>query len=270
MSSSILLNLSSSVAIRLCIASVSLLICCWSNWSGFSSGTADGTITTADIPSPATPVAITLRNILPPYSYYIGEYLAIISHSSIVCTALNCQLAAGKQPQDAQNCLRFLAHSDLTIDRADSTVYFAGAFLQGFALADCTTATATRFRADFITPPYIHVMLTHVAPLRRGLGDAAPPDARSRYLRNYWVFVVFMIDHARQYSRFNDRHWDRAERHALLCDLPARRVVADPVAAFLAVPVDVARRIPIPTFLAALIPRDFSKARLPTHREWRG
>jgi hypothetical protein len=54
--------------------------------------------------------------------------------------------------------------------------------------------------------------------------------------RNYEAFVVFMIDHARQYSRFNDRHRDRAEWHAPASDLPARRVVADPVPVFLAVP----------------------------------
>src|SRR5215471_2450745 len=40
-------------------------------------------------------------------------------------------------PQDTKTYLRLLAHSDLTIDLADSTVYFAGAFLQGFALVDC-------------------------------------------------------------------------------------------------------------------------------------
>lgn len=78
-------------------------------------------------------------------------------------------------PQDAQTYLRFLAHSDLTIDLADSTVYFAGAFLQGFALVDCTNVTLTRFRADFIVPPYTHVMLTHVDPLRRALGYATLP-----------------------------------------------------------------------------------------------
>jgi hypothetical protein len=78
-------------------------------------------------------------------------------------------------PQDTQTYLRFLAHSDLTIDLADSTLYFAGAFLQGFALVDCTNVALTRFRADFITPPYTHVMLTHVAPLRRALGYATLP-----------------------------------------------------------------------------------------------
>jgi len=78
-------------------------------------------------------------------------------------------------PQDTQTYLRFFAHSELTIDLADSTVYFASAFLQGFALVDCTNVTLTRFRADFITPPYTHVMLTHVDPLRRALGYATLP-----------------------------------------------------------------------------------------------
>jgi hypothetical protein len=75
-------------------------------------------------------------------------------------------------PQDPQGYLRFPALSDLTVDFADSTIYFAGAFLQGFAVVDCTNFTLTRFRADFITPPYTHVMLTNVDPLRRALGYA--------------------------------------------------------------------------------------------------
>jgi hypothetical protein len=78
-------------------------------------------------------------------------------------------------PQDAQSYLRFLSHSDLTIDLADSTVYFAGAFLQGFALVSCTNVTLSRFRADFIDPPYTHVRLTQVDPLRRALSYATLP-----------------------------------------------------------------------------------------------
>jgi hypothetical protein len=78
-------------------------------------------------------------------------------------------------PQDTQTYLRFLALSDLTIDLTDSTLYFAGAFLQGFALVDCTNVALTRFRADFIIPPYTHVMLTHVDPVRRALGYATLP-----------------------------------------------------------------------------------------------
>jgi hypothetical protein len=78
-------------------------------------------------------------------------------------------------PEDAQSYLRFPSLSDLTVDLADSTIYFAGAFLQGFALVDCTNVTLTRFRADFVNPPYTHVRLTQVDPLRRALGYATLP-----------------------------------------------------------------------------------------------
>jgi Right handed beta helix region len=78
-------------------------------------------------------------------------------------------------PQDAQTYLRVLSQSDLTIDLAYSTIYFAGAFLQGFALVNCTNVTLTKFRADFIDPPYTHVRLTQVDPLRRALGYATLP-----------------------------------------------------------------------------------------------
>jgi hypothetical protein len=72
-------------------------------------------------------------------------------------------------PQDPQAYLRFSALSDLTVDLADSMVFFAGAFLQGFALVNCERVTLTRFRADFINPPYTHVQLTAVDPVRRTL-----------------------------------------------------------------------------------------------------
>jgi hypothetical protein len=49
-------------------------------------------------------------------------------------------------------------------------------------------------------------------------------------------------------SRLNDRHRDKPEGVPLLSDLPARSVFADTVPAFLAVPVDVACCIAIPTF----------------------
>jgi hypothetical protein len=78
-------------------------------------------------------------------------------------------------PQDTQTYLRFQSHSDLTVDLADSTIWFAGAFLQGLALVNCTNVTLTRFSTDFITPPYTHVALTQVDPQRRALGYATLP-----------------------------------------------------------------------------------------------
>jgi hypothetical protein len=71
--------------------------------------------------------------------------------------------------QDAQSYLRLSSVSDLTVDLADSTIYFAGAFLRGFALVNCERVRLTRFRTDFITPPYTHVELTAFDPDRRTL-----------------------------------------------------------------------------------------------------
>ena len=75
-------------------------------------------------------------------------------------------------PQDSQAYLRFTALSGVTIDLADSTVYFAGAFLQGFELVNCVNVTLRRFRTDFLNPPYTHVQLTYVDPVRRSLAYA--------------------------------------------------------------------------------------------------
>src|SRR5262249_1328197 len=61
------------------------------------------------------------------------------------------------------------------IDLADSTVYFAGAFAQGFALVNCVNVTLTRFRTDFIDPPYTHVRLAYVDPVRRSLAYTKLP-----------------------------------------------------------------------------------------------
>jgi hypothetical protein len=78
-------------------------------------------------------------------------------------------------PQDAGAYLRLTRLSDLTVDLADSTVFFAGAILQGFAVVNCKHVTLRRFRADFISPPYTHVQLTAVDPLARSLSYAALP-----------------------------------------------------------------------------------------------
>jgi hypothetical protein len=72
-------------------------------------------------------------------------------------------------PQNPQAYLSIRALSDLTMDLADSTVYFAGAYLQGFAIVDCQRVTLTRFHADFLDPPYTHVRLTAVDTLARSL-----------------------------------------------------------------------------------------------------
>jgi hypothetical protein len=78
-------------------------------------------------------------------------------------------------PENAQAYLLLSAISDLTFDFADSTVLFAGAFLQGFALVNCEHVTLTRLHVDFINPPYTHVQLTAVDPVRRTLSYAVLP-----------------------------------------------------------------------------------------------
>ena len=78
-------------------------------------------------------------------------------------------------PQDATAYLRVARLSDLTLDLDDSTVFFAGAFLQGFAVVNCQRVTLTRLHADFVTPPYTHVQLTAVDPLARTLSYALLP-----------------------------------------------------------------------------------------------
>ena len=78
-------------------------------------------------------------------------------------------------PQDATAYLRLTSLTDLTVDLDDSTVYFAGAFLQGFAIVNCQRVTLTRLRADFISPPFTHVQLTAVDPLARRLSYTVLP-----------------------------------------------------------------------------------------------
>jgi hypothetical protein len=78
-------------------------------------------------------------------------------------------------PQDATAYLRLTSLSDLTVDLDDSRVYFAGAFLQGFALVNCEHVTLRRLSADFISPPYTHVQLIAVDPLARKLSYALLP-----------------------------------------------------------------------------------------------
>jgi hypothetical protein len=81
-------------------------------------------------------------------------------------------------PQDTQTYLRFHSLSDLTIDLAGSKVFFAGAFLQGFALADCDHVTLTDFDIDFLEAPYTQVELLSVDPSARTLSYRALPQWR--------------------------------------------------------------------------------------------
>jgi hypothetical protein len=78
-------------------------------------------------------------------------------------------------PENTTAYLQLKSLSDLTIDLDDSTVFFAGAFLQGFAVLNCERVTLTRFRADFISRPYTHVQLTAVDPVARRLSYALLP-----------------------------------------------------------------------------------------------
>lgn len=78
-------------------------------------------------------------------------------------------------PEDAGAYLRLKSLSDLSVDLDDSTVLFATAVLQGFAVVNCERVTLTRFRADFISRPYTHVQLTAVDPAARRLSYALLP-----------------------------------------------------------------------------------------------
>jgi hypothetical protein len=79
-------------------------------------------------------------------------------------------------PQDATTYLRLAGLTDLTVDLADSTIYFANAFEQGFALVDCHHVTLTRFQIDFQVPPYTHMRLESVDPGRRALFYSSLPN----------------------------------------------------------------------------------------------
>ena len=70
-------------------------------------------------------------------------------------------------PQQSNAYLSFPALSNLTLDLAGSTVYFADAFLQGFSLTDCQHVTLTNFKVDFLKPPYTYVQLAAVDATNR-------------------------------------------------------------------------------------------------------
>jgi len=72
-------------------------------------------------------------------------------------------------PENVNAYLNFSSFSNLTVDLAASTIYFAGAFLQGFAFSDCEHVTLTNFQIDFLNPPYTYVRLASVNPDQRTL-----------------------------------------------------------------------------------------------------
>ena len=78
-------------------------------------------------------------------------------------------------PQQSNAYLSFPALSNLTVDFAGSTVYFANAFLQGFSLEDCQHVTLTNFTIDFLSPPYTYVRLAAVDATNRKFTDQALP-----------------------------------------------------------------------------------------------
>jgi hypothetical protein len=65
-------------------------------------------------------------------------------------------------PQNQTAYLSFPALSNLTVDLVGSTIYFAGAFLQGFFLGNCQSVTLRNFKIDFLNPPYTYVQLAAV------------------------------------------------------------------------------------------------------------
>jgi hypothetical protein len=79
-------------------------------------------------------------------------------------------------PQTTQIYLLFSSLSDLTVDLADSTIYFAQPFLRSFELSQCSNVTLTRFRTEFLNPPYTHVQLTYVDPVRRSVAYTTLPN----------------------------------------------------------------------------------------------
>jgi len=89
--------------------------------------------------------------------------------------------------QTAQNNLLFSALSNLTVDLADSTVYFARPLLRSFELSRCTNVTLTRFTTEFLTQPYTHVRLTYVDPVGRSLAYTTLPGWPDPVTFNEWT-----------------------------------------------------------------------------------
>ena len=76
-----------------------------------------------------------------------------------------------------QNATLIFGHfSNLTLDLADSTLFFRGPYLpNGIQLWECTNFTLKNFKTDFINPPYTHVQLTSVNAAARTIGYATLP-----------------------------------------------------------------------------------------------
>jgi hypothetical protein len=90
------------------------------------------------------------------------------SHSAITLVTLDPGAYYFLTPQDPPTAyLSFPPLSNLTLDLAGSTIYFAGAFLHGFYLVDCQNVTLTNFKIDFLQPPYTYVQLEMVDPAAR-------------------------------------------------------------------------------------------------------
>jgi hypothetical protein len=66
--------------------------------------------------------------------------------------------------------------SDLTVDLAGSTIYFADAFKQGFGIAASKRVTLKNFQIDFLKPPYTYVKLASVNPAQRTLAYTLSGD----------------------------------------------------------------------------------------------
>ena len=125
-------------------------------------------------------------------------------------------------PEDTSAYLRLTSLSNLTVDLDDSTVYFAGAFLQGFAVVNCDHVTLTRLRADFISPPYTHVQLTAVDPVARSFSYALLPN---------WPDPVEFNTIAQSTSPTNPlRFWALAFRNGDIVPGTSRMEVTQPIA----------------------------------------
>ena len=79
-------------------------------------------------------------------------------------------------PQDSQSYLRFPSFSDLVIDLAGSKIFFAGAFLQGFAIVNSQRVTLENFTVDFLQLPYTEVQLIAVDSSKRTLAYTTLPS----------------------------------------------------------------------------------------------
>jgi hypothetical protein len=89
--------------------------------------------------------------------------------------------------QTTQNNLLLSQLSNLTIDLADSTIYFARPLLRSLELFRCTNVTLTRFTTEFLTQPYTHVRLAYVDPVRRSFAYTTLPGWPDPATFNAWT-----------------------------------------------------------------------------------